>query len=68
MQQFLKAFCRAARARIVPAEFFVEFFVSMNDPDAALHMSLGREAAAPFTGALESRAGQSDRDAWDTSR
>jgi hypothetical protein len=39
----------------------------MDNPDAALDVRFGREAAATFTGALESRVDQSVRSACDTS-
>jgi hypothetical protein len=37
MQHFLKPAARTARAEIVPAEFFDELLVAMNDAEAALH-------------------------------
>lgn len=39
----------------------------MDDPPAALHLALGREAAAPFAHPFEKMAGRrNDRWAWDT--
>jgi hypothetical protein len=40
MQHFLKPAAGAARAGIVPAEFFDEFLVAMDDSEAALDASL----------------------------
>jgi hypothetical protein len=70
MQQFLKAFIRSTRARIIPPELFRQFLVAVNDAHAALDMRLRREPATPFTGALESKADRDtlrNPDAWDTS-
>ena len=73
-QQFLKAFVRPARARIIAAELFDQLLVAVHDAQAALDVRLGREAAPAFTHPLESRAGRDTdlpndpvRVAWDTS-
>jgi hypothetical protein len=68
MQHFLKAFARAAWARIVAAEFFDEFFIAMHDPHATLDAGLGGITSAAFTCALESRVDRNRCDAWDTSK
>jgi hypothetical protein len=38
----------SARAQIVPAELFHEFFVAMDDPDSDLNLLFGRESSTAF--------------------
>jgi hypothetical protein len=54
-QQRLKAATGATRAQVVAAEFFDEFFFTVNYSRAALHFGFGWIALAALTAALESR-------------
>jgi len=56
IQHFLKAPSGAARAQVVPPQFFAEFFVAVNDPAAALDLGLRGEASAALTAARERNA------------
>jgi hypothetical protein len=67
MQHFLKAFIGAARAWIVAAELFEEFFIAVYDAKPALDVRFGRIAATTLTGALESSVDRSRCFAWKTS-
>jgi hypothetical protein len=44
----------AARAQIIPAEFFHEFFLAVDDLQPALHFGFGWIALPALTAALES--------------
>jgi len=44
----------AARAQIIPAEFFNEFFLAVDDLQPALHFGFGWIALPALTAALES--------------
>jgi hypothetical protein len=58
MQHFLKAFIRAAGARIISAELLEQFLVTVYDAVATLHVRLGREPSPTLTRPLESRVGR----------
>jgi hypothetical protein len=51
----LKAAAGTARAQVVTAEFFDEFFFAVNHSGSALHFGFGWIALAALTAALESR-------------
>jgi hypothetical protein len=55
MQHFLKPARGSARAQVVAAELFAQFFIAMDDAMTALHARFGRETAAALTASLESR-------------
>jgi hypothetical protein len=52
---FPESLAGAARAGVVAADLLDEFLVAVDDPLAALHLGLAREALAPLTHHLESR-------------
>jgi hypothetical protein len=49
----LEAFARAARAKVVAAELFIEQLVAVDDADAPFDLPLGGESPAPFVHRLE---------------
>ena len=55
MQQFLKPAGGTARTGIVAAELFPQFFVAMNDAEAAFDLCFRRETFTALAGALEKR-------------
>jgi hypothetical protein len=48
MQQFLKAARGAAGAEVVPAQFFRQFLLAMDDAVTALNLGFGWEPLAAF--------------------
>jgi hypothetical protein len=48
MQQCLKAAAGAARAWIVAAQLFEQFFIAVDEPHATLDMGFGRVTLAAF--------------------
>jgi hypothetical protein len=48
MQQFLKPTIRTAGTGIVTTEFFEQFFVAVNDADAAFDVGFRRESPSAF--------------------
>lgn len=52
MQHFLKAFCTAAWARVVPSEFLEQILISMHYSVALLDVRLGWVSAATLAHGL----------------
>jgi hypothetical protein len=61
MQHFLKTPPGAAGAGVVPAELLEQLFVTVDDPDAALHARFGRIALPAFAAHFKSRNPRSFR-------